>query len=183
MRSKPLNRWLGFTSPAVQVIPGPLSTDGDGIASRGGCCCVCCVLLLLLILSLGVVGTRLALKEAALLDGAASLDAGDGAVVGVLGNAARRRSGAASVDVVGGRREVGDVLGDGVLGAYGAGVDTVALAGLGHGIVARVEVLALLEMFGKVIGAGRQLAVETEETLFLRGEGLFPLSVFCLKYF
>ena len=65
-----------------------------------------------------------------------------------------------------------DVLGDGVLGAYGSSVDAVALAGLGHGIVARVEVLAVLEMLGEVVGSGGKLAVETEKALLLRGERL-----------
>lgn len=64
-----------------------------------------------------------------------------------------------------------DVLGDGVLGAD-SGVDRVGLAGLGECVVARVEVLALLQVLGEVIGAGRELAVEAEQTLFFGGEGL-----------
>jgi hypothetical protein len=59
-----------------------------------------------------------------------------------------------------------------VLGADGAGVDAVALAGLGHGVVAGVEVLAVLEMLGEVVGAGGELAVEAEEALLLGGERL-----------
>lgn len=109
-------------------------------------------------------GARLTVKEAALLDGAAGLDAGDGAVVGVL------RDAGAAVD---GGAKVGDVLGDGMLGADGTGIDAIALAGLGHGVVARVEVLALLEMLGKVVGTRGQFAVEAEESLFLGGEGLW----------
>lgn len=65
-----------------------------------------------------------------------------------------------------------DVLRDWVLGANSTGINTVALAGLGHGIVARVEVLSVLEVFGEVIGARGQLAVQSEEALLLRGEGL-----------
>lgn len=80
---------------------------------------------------------------------------------------------AAGAGAVDGRREVGDVLGDGVLGADGASVDRVGLAGLGEGVVAAVKVLALLEVLGKVIRLGWELAVQTEEPLFLRGEGLF----------
>ena len=65
-----------------------------------------------------------------------------------------------------------DVLGNWVLRADGAGVDTVALAGLGHGVVARVEVLAVLEVLGEVVGARGELAVEPEEALFFGGERL-----------
>lgn len=71
-----------------------------------------------------------------------------------------------------GAREVGYVLWDGVLRPDGARVDAVGLAGLGEGVVARVEVLALLEVLGKVVGAGGELAVEAEEALLLGGEGL-----------
>lgn len=67
---------------------------------------------------------------------------------------------------------MGDVLGDGVLRAYGASVHAVALASLGHGIVARVEVFAVLEVLGEVVGSGGQLAVEAEETLLIRRERL-----------
>lgn len=66
---------------------------------------------------------------------------------------------------------MGDVLGDGVLGADG-GVDRVGLAGLGERVVARVEVLAVLQVFGEVVGARGELAIEAEETLFFGGEGL-----------
>jgi hypothetical protein len=75
--------------------------------------------------------------------------------------------------VLDGRREVGDVLGNRVLGPNGTGVNAVALAGLGHGVVARVEVLAVLEMLGEVVGTRGELAVEAEEALLLRGEGLY----------
>jgi hypothetical protein len=67
---------------------------------------------------------------------------------------------------------MGDVLGDGVLAADGARVDTVALSGLAHGIVAAVEILALLEMLRKVVAAAGQLAIQPEEPLLLRGKGL-----------
>lgn len=70
---------------------------------------------------------------------------------------------------------MGDVLGNGVLRADGARVDAVGLAGLGERVVARVEVLALLEVLGEVVGAGGELAVEAEEALFLGGEGLGSL--------
>jgi len=71
-----------------------------------------------------------------------------------------------------GRRQVRDVFGDGVLGADGARVDAVGLAGFRQGVVAAVKVLALLEVLGEVVGAGGELAVEAEEALFFRGEGL-----------
>jgi len=102
------------------------------------------------------------MQKAALLDGTARLYAS----AGVLEEVTR---GPAVVD---GAREVGDVLGDGVLGADGARVDGIGLAGLGEGVVARVEVFALLEVLGEVVGAGGEFAVEAEEALFLGGEGL-----------
>lgn len=55
--------------------------------------------------------------------------------------------------VVDRRRKVWDILGNGVLQADSARVDTVTLAGLGHGIVARVEIFAFFEMLGEVVGA------------------------------
>lgn len=146
-----------------------LSSDGDGLAAGGNRLGNGSIGVLVLVgfglgtVSLTLLSTGLALEEAALLDGAAGLDAGDRAVVGVLGDVTR---------AVHGGREVGDVLGDGVLRADGAGIDTVALAGLGHGVVARVKVLSVLEMLGEVVGAGGQLAVQTEETLLLGGERL-----------
>lgn len=124
------------------------------------------VLVPLLLGDIRLLGAGLALEEAAPLDGAAGLgagDAGDGGSVRVRGSV--------GVAAVGGA-QVGDVLGDGVLGADGAGVDAVALAGLGHGVVARVEVLAVLEDLGEVVGAGWELAVEAEEALLLGGERL-----------
>lgn len=63
---------------------------------------------------------------------------------------------------VDGTRQVRDVLGHGVLAANSARVDAVALAGLAHGIVAAVEVLALLEVLGEVVAASGELAVQAE---------------------
>lgn len=139
-----------------------LSSDGDAFAAGGiGLrCSGDCVLWLVCVVCLGLIDASFALEEAALLDRAASLDAGDGAMV--LGNA--------SSGAVHRGGEVGDVFGHGVLRADGTGVNAVALSGLGHGIVARIEVLAVLEMLGEVVGAGGQLAVEAEETLLLGGE-------------
>jgi tetrahydromethanopterin S-methyltransferase subunit C len=67
---------------------------------------------------------------------------------------------------------VRDVLGHGVLRSDGAGVDTVGLAGLGEGVVAAVEVLALLEVLGELVAAGWELAVEAEEALLFGRKGL-----------
>lgn len=67
---------------------------------------------------------------------------------------------------------MGNVLGDWVLRANGAGIDTVSLTGLGHGIVAGVEVLAVLEVLGEVVGTRGELAVEAEQALLLWGKGL-----------
>lgn len=147
-------------SPSLDLV---LSPDRDTLADGNGLGVG--VLGLVGIEVLSVLSAGLALEETALLDGAAGLDAGDGAVVSVLGDVGT----GASVD---GGGQVGDVLGDWVLGAHSAGVDSVTFAGLGHGVVARVEVLAVLEMLGEVVGTGGELAVETEETLLLGGEGL-----------
>lgn len=65
---------------------------------------------------------------------------------------------------------MGNVLGERMLRADGTSVNTITLAGLGHGIVTRVEILAVLEMLCEVVGSRGQLAVETEETLFLGSE-------------
>lgn len=106
-------------------------------------------------------GGCLSVQEAALFDRAAGLDAGNRSAVGMA-----RSAGAA----VGGRCQVRDVFGDGVLRANGAGV--VALASLGHGIVARVKVFAVFQVLGEVVGSRGKLAVEAEEPLLIRGERL-----------
>lgn len=114
----------------------------------------------------GLLGARLPLQATrALLGGAADREA----------HAGRARDAAALVQAGGAgvvAAVVGDVLGDGVLATDGARVDAVALAGFRHGVVARVEVLALLQVLGEVVGAGRELAIEAEEALLLGGEGL-----------
>lgn len=73
--------------------------------------------------------------------------------------------------VVDGAREMGDVLGNRVLGSDSASIDAVTLARLGHGVVARIEVLAVLQVLGEMVGARGEFAVKAEETLFLRGKG------------
>lgn len=65
-----------------------------------------------------------------------------------------------------------DVLWDGVFTADVARVDAVALARFLHGVVAAVEVLALLEGLAEVVGAVGEFAVEAEEPLLLWGERL-----------
>lgn len=117
--------------------------------------------------TLDVLGAGLAVQEAALLDGAASLQAR--VVLMMVMGVQHAADAVRSAD---GAREVRDVLGDGVLAANGARVDAVALAGLVHGIVAAVKVLALLEMLGEVVAAAGQLAIQPEEPLLLGGEGL-----------
>ena len=67
---------------------------------------------------------------------------------------------------------MGDVLRDRVLAADGARVDAVALSGLAHGVVAAVEVLAILEMLGEVVAAVGEFAIQPEEPLLVGGEGL-----------
>lgn len=62
-----------------------------------------------------------------------------------------------------------------MLRTNGTGVDGGGFAGFGEGVVARVEVFALFEVFGEVVGFRGELAVEAEETLFVWAEGLFKL--------
>lgn len=69
-----------------------------------------------------------------------------------------------------------DVLREGVLGADAAGVDARGLAGFGEGVVAAVEVFAVFELLGEVVGFGGELAVETEEALLVGGERLGEVS-------
>jgi hypothetical protein len=69
-----------------------------------------------------------------------------------------------------GRRQVRYVLGQRVLRAHAAGVDRACLASLAQRVVARVEVLALLEVLGQVVGLGGQLSVQAEEALLVGGE-------------
>ena len=68
------------------------------------------------------------------------------------------------------RREVGNFLGNWMLRANSASVDAVALAGLGHGVVATVKIFALFQMLCKMVGAAGQLAVEAEEALLIGRE-------------
>jgi hypothetical protein len=100
-----------------------LSSDGDALAAGGNglrCRSSVCTLGLVGIVSLRLIDTGLALEKAALLDRAASLDPGDGAVVlGDVGSGAVHRGG-----------EVGNVLGDGVLRANGTSINAVTLASL-----------------------------------------------------
>jgi len=64
-----------------------------------------------------------------------------------------------------------DVFGQRVLGADYAGVDAACFAGFGEGVVTAVEVLALFEHLGEVVGFGGELAVQAEEPLLVWGEG------------
>jgi len=66
---------------------------------------------------------------------------------------------------------MGDVFRQWVLGSDTAGVDRACFASLGQGIVSRIEILSLFEMFGQVVGFGRELSVEAEQALLVRREG------------
>ena len=164
------------------MFSGPHSSSSDGkLLLLAGSNLKCCfgrgggpllLLLRLLLFSggggrLDVLGTGLAVQEAAFLDGAAGLHARVVlmVVVGV-------QHAADAVGPADGAREVGDVLRDGVLAADGARVDAVALPGLAHGVVAAVKVFALLEMLGEVVAAVGELAIQPEEPLLLGREGL-----------
>jgi len=93
--------------------------------------------------------------------------------------AGRRRDAPPAVGAVGGGARVGDLLGevrDGVRGGMGvaeaADQGVVGFAGFGEGVVAAVEVLALLQLGLQQVFFGRQFAVEAEEFLLFFGEGL-----------
>ena len=68
--------------------------------------------------------------------------------------------------------EMGDIFGHGVLAANASGVDAVTFAGLAHGIVAAVEILALFKVLCEVVASAGELSVESEEALLLGREGL-----------
>lgn len=95
---------------------------------------------------------------------------GSGGARGVGASSGGRADAAADGRVDG---TVADVLWVGVLVAYSARVHAVALAGLVEGVVAAVEVLALVLVLGEDGGLGGELAVEAEEALLLWGEGLW----------
>lgn len=71
------------------------------------------------------------------------------------------------------RGEVRDVLGERMLGSNTAGIDFTGFTGLGEGVVTGVEVLAFLEVLCEVVGLGRKLAVEAEETLLIWRQRLY----------
>lgn len=64
--------------------------------------------------------------------------------------------------------EMWDVLWERMLSANAFGVDRSSLSGFGESVVTGVEVFTLFE----VVGFGRELAVEAEESLLVGGEGL-----------
>lgn len=74
-------------------------------------------------------------------------------------------------------RQMRDSVGRRVLATQTADERIVGLAGFGHGIVAGVEVFALLELVLEEVLLVGELAVETEELLLLFGEGLWEKAV------
>lgn len=153
----------------------PLPTDGE--FSLALCLCLsargCAVLSLLLAGSpllwlllgtLDILGASLPVEEATLFHRATSLHT---AMVLM-----REENIANAVWAADWAREVGDVLGNGMLAADRSGIDAVAFARLAHGIVAAVEVLALFEMLGEVVATAGELSIQTEKPLLLGGERL-----------
>lgn len=164
------------SGPPVFRIPSPghlLPSNRDAVDGHRGRA------ILLPLLALLLVDARLAVQVAALLDGAAADAAARDAHLHVA------VAGAAVDAADAGRAEVRDVLREGVLGADAARVDARRLARLGQRVVAAVEVLALLEVLGEVVGFRGQLAVEPEEALLVWGEGLWmgAWSVYCSTFF
>ncbi len=169
VHSNPTSTWV--VDGEVGAIPSSSDRDAFGIGAVGRG-------VLLLIVVVGVItGAGLALEQAALLDGAAGeADAGADLVAAhTAADAGVVLVARAAIEAAGGlarARQVRNVLGHGVLAADAARVQLVALAGLGHGVVAAVEVLALLQVLGEVVGLGRQLAIEAEQSLLIGGERL-----------
>ena len=118
-------------------------------------------------LIINFIHTRLPVQEAALLDRAAALQSSRATRVDIAVAAA-----ALACTAYARRRQVRDVFGEGMLGTDAAGVDGASFAGLGQRVVARVEVLALFEVLGQVVGLGGELAIEAEESLLVWGERL-----------
>ena len=120
---------------------------------------------------LDLICTRLPVQVAALLDRATALCSAIDARVHDVAVPTPTLVGTANAR----RGEVRDVLWKRVLGANASSIDRTGLAGLGESVVARVEVLAFLEVLREVVGLGGQLAVETEETLLVWGQRLQTL--------
>jgi hypothetical protein len=68
--------------------------------------------------------------------------------------------------------EVWNVLREWVLRPDATSVNGGGLSSLGQRVVSRVEVFAFFQVFGQVVSFGGELAVETEETLFVGRERL-----------
>ena len=85
--------------------------------------------------------TRLFVKKAALLDGAASLDA-PVVCMGLMWVGGGAAQGAAAVGARG--RQVGDVFWVGMLGTDTASIDAICFARLGESVIATVKVFAFL---------------------------------------
>lgn len=145
-----------------------LSPYGDTLLGRRGADIIRSSLVRTIVLQLS--GTGLPVQEAALLHGAPALYAGPAAEVDV-DVAAPALAGVANAR----RRQMRDVLRERVLRAHAAGIDRGCLAGFREGVVARVEILAFLEVLCQVVGFGGELAVEAEKALLVRREGLWML--------
>jgi hypothetical protein len=63
-----------------------------------------------------------------------------------------------------------DVLRERMFSADATGVEGLGLTSLGHGVITGVEVFALFEVFGEVIGFGGDFTIEAEESLLIWGE-------------
>lgn len=75
---------------------------------------------------------------------------------------------AMACDAYAGGREMWNVFWERMLSANAFGVNRTSFSGFGESVVTGVEVFAFFE----VVGLGGELAVEAEESLLLRREGL-----------
>lgn len=144
------------------------------------------ILLILIILPTSLLRTRLPLQTTLLgwrTNGDTTTRSRDRpALIQTWGDDAATSSGVCWVTA----RGRGGVVADGIDvrddAADIAGIDTVAFAGFVEGVVAAVKVFALV-VAGEDGGLGGKFAVETEEALFLRREGLYRkggnVSLFC----
>jgi hypothetical protein len=64
-----------------------------------------------------------------------------------------------------------DIFWERMFRADAAGIDGRCFASFGECIIAGVEIFTFLELFGQMVGFAGKFAIETEESLLIRGKG------------